>query len=189
METHDRRRAALRPVTWFVDESKSRGYHLVAIEAADSDVAGLRREVRALLRPGQRRLHFTRESESSRRSLSGALARLPVRAHVASIRGVDDKTARKRCLDHLVRSAAASGIRRIVLERDASIEAADRRMLGAAIRAAGASDLRYEHADAREEPLLWVADAVAWAQQAGGAWPRRFAPLVSATSRLDRSGA
>lgn len=171
---------------WFVDESKSRGYHVVAVAAAEPRLAAARKDLRALCRPGQRRLHFTRESEASRRQLTGALVRLPVRARVWSVRGRDDKSARIDCLAALVADASAVGAARLVFERDASIEAADRRILREELRRVDDTTMRYGHLDAHEEPLLWVADAVAWAQQAGGDWPRRFAPLVQQIRRLDR---
>ena len=88
-------------------------------------------------------------------------------------------------IDHLP-YASAVGAARLVLERDASIEAADRRILREELRRVDDTTMRYGHLDAHEEPLLWVADAVAWAQQAGGDWPRRFAPLVQQIRRLDR---
>lgn len=43
----------------------------------------------------------------------------------------------------------------------------------------------YEHLAPHEEPLLWVADGVAWAWGAGTDWRRRVAPLLADVRRID----
>lgn len=48
----------------FVDESKKRDYLLVAAALPEAALADARRALRALLRPGQRRLHMVKESPS-----------------------------------------------------------------------------------------------------------------------------
>jgi len=47
----------------FVDESKQRGYLLVASVVVPSDLDSVRRVLRGLVLPGQRRLHMKDESE------------------------------------------------------------------------------------------------------------------------------
>jgi hypothetical protein len=37
----------------------------------------------------------------------------------------------------------------------------------------------FDHRPSRGEPLLWAADAVAWAVGAGGDWKRRIDPVVT----------
>ena len=41
-----------------------------------------------------------------------------------------------------------------------------------------ASDLAYEHKDPAGEPMLWVADAIAWCAGAGGTWRARIASIL-----------
>lgn len=53
----------------YVDESKARGYYVAATAVAVGDVRDCERELRALLLPGQRRLHFKSESDSRRRQI------------------------------------------------------------------------------------------------------------------------
>jgi hypothetical protein len=38
--------------------------------------------------------------------------------------------------------------------------------------------VRYDHMHRHEEPLLWAADAIAWAWQRAGDWRDRVRPLV-----------
>jgi len=42
-----------------------------------------------------------------------------------------------------------------------------------------ASRLVYEHVDSTSEPLLWIADIVAWCFGAGREWRKRVDPIVS----------
>jgi hypothetical protein len=50
----------------FVDESKARGFLLVAALVLPGDLAQARKQVGALRLPGQRRVHFATESASRR---------------------------------------------------------------------------------------------------------------------------
>ena len=50
----------------FLDESKQRDYLLVAAVVMPSDLAEARRALRALVMPGQRRLHMKKESDARR---------------------------------------------------------------------------------------------------------------------------
>lgn len=57
----------------FVDESKQRGYLLVAAAVMPGDLAGARRTLRALVMPGQRRLHMKKESDARRHTIIDAI--------------------------------------------------------------------------------------------------------------------
>ena len=62
----------------------------------------------------------------------------------------------------------------------------DRRTIRAALLDAGAIDrLDYGHMRPSEEPLLWVADAVAWAYGVGQTWRRRVGGIVEVVRRVD----
>lgn len=61
-----------------------------------------------------------------------------------------------------------------------------RRTIRAALLDAGAIDeLDYEHMRPSEEPILWIADAVAWAFGAGPTWRRRVDGIVAVVRRVD----
>jgi hypothetical protein len=95
----------------FVDECKARGYSNVATSAMPHDVLSLEKALRRLTRPGQRRVHFKQESDSSRRALLSALTDLGVQTVVYSVSGLGDKAARKMCLDALIDDAVRCGVK------------------------------------------------------------------------------
>ncbi|WP_082092080.1 hypothetical protein [Demequina pelophila] len=163
----------------YIDESKARGYILAAVAVAPVDRGEARRRLRRLLPKRQRRLHFKSESDPRRRALLSELAGLSVRATVWQVSGKPDRIARPLCLEAAAGAALDAGASELVLERDASLEAADRRTVGGVLRARRApSGFAYRHASPYDEPLLWVSDAVAWCHQKGGDWSRRAGALV-----------
>lgn len=165
--------------TLFVDESKSKGYTMVAAVVVPGDQAALRRQVRDLVLPGQRRLHFTSESDSRRRQILTTLQRLDVHAHVVHSDLKKEADGREACLRDLVALASRDGHDRIVLERDVSIEHVDRKVLYDAIRRLNLRDaITYRHETAHQEPLLWIADAIAWSYTKGRDWRRRAEPMI-----------
>jgi len=91
----------------FVDESVRPGRYLLGAVIVATDEAGrLRRAVRKLLLPGQRKLHFKTEGRRRRRELLDALGQLDVEAIVYSCRLSNDvgaEVARSRCVAALVR--------------------------------------------------------------------------------------
>lgn len=94
-----------------------------------------------------------------------------------------DRLVRPQCLRALVADAGFSGAGRLVLERDESVEAADRRVIAEELRRIGAQ-VDYRHCQAYEEPMLWVSDAVAWCFQKGGAWRAAISPIVADVRHL-----
>ncbi|MDF2993460.1 MAG: hypothetical protein K0S37_3974 [Microbacterium sp.] len=164
----------------YVDECKARGYFIVASVAMPNEVSVIDKELRSLRRPGQRRIHFAHESDSSRRRILSCVERVGVKAVVYKVSRADDKRSRQACLEALITDAAGGPVEQLVLERDASLEAADRRVIAAALRRSGRVDLKYRHADPHECPMLWVSDMVAWCSSKGGDWLRRARPMISA---------
>lgn len=167
----------------YVDESKARGYIMVATAIAPAEVREAERALRAMLRPGQRRIHFKSESDPRRRSVLSTMVGLPLRCSIWVVDGLPDTLARPRILGALTQAAQDAGAAQLILERDESLEVADRR-LSAAVTASHTSDLRYRHAAPHEHPMLWVSDAVAWCQYRGGAWAERSKSIVHQIERL-----
>ncbi|WP_228508719.1 hypothetical protein [Herbiconiux sp. VKM Ac-1786] len=62
----------------FVDECKARGYWIAAAAVMPQDAASAERALRRLTRSGQSRIHFRKESDSSRRRLLSAVCALEV---------------------------------------------------------------------------------------------------------------
>jgi hypothetical protein len=73
----------------------------------------------------------------------------------------------------------------LVLERDDSLVAADRRVLYQQVQGQGLGGrLRYDHLRARDECLLIIPDAVAWSWARGGLWRKIVKPLVTGVRQV-----
>ena len=170
----------------FVDETKRRGYLLVASAVVPGDLDGTRRMLRGLVLPGQRRLHMKDESDSRKRSIAAAIAVSGITATIydAGRRHDTERERRAACLTALVADAAIQDYAMLVLEQDDTLIVSDRKLLYLATRQAGCPDLRYEHHRVAVEPLLALPDAVAWCWAKGGSASN---PSSQTSARSDRS--
>lgn len=167
----------------FVDETKRRDYLLVASVVASHDLDVLRRELRGLVLPGQRRLHMKDENDQRRRSIATAIVRSRSQAVIydAGSRRKTERESREACLQALVADLAQRGNTMLVLEQDDSLVNWDNQRLIEFTRAAGCREtVRYEHRHAAAEQLLALPDAIAWCWAKGGDWRRRVQPVVTA---------
>ena len=164
----------------YLDETKRHSYLVAAAFVLPAVQDELRRVVRGLVLPGQRRLHMKDERELPQARHRGCARR---RRHPG------DGLRRGGPLLH--RAAAPSrlpagrrpgrGDTLLVLEQDDSLVSWDSQQLIELTRAAGCRDtLHYVHRRAADEPLLAIPDAIAWCWAKGGDWRRRIAPTVSA---------
>ncbi|MCL2454587.1 MAG: hypothetical protein FWD18_04710 [Micrococcales bacterium] len=172
---------------WFVDETKSSGFVVVVVVVAvpSAAVTSVRRALRSRLRPGQRCLHFTKESDPARRSVLAIVACSPVSVHVYHLgRKLSLPTAREACLRAVARDALLQRPQRIVIERDESVQASDERWLREELGPRRARDIEFQHLAKHEEPLLWAADAIAWCIQRGQPWTGLLADLDTATTTV-----
>ena len=166
----------------FVDETKRRGYLLVAGVVVPGDLDTVRRMLRGLVLPGQRRLHMKDENDQRRRSIATAIAVSGVTATIydAGRRYRDERARRAACLHALIIDAAQRGHAMLVLEQDDTLLSWDNQRLIEFTREAGCREtLRYEHRRAASELLLAVPDAIAWCWAKGGDWRRRIEPVVT----------
>ena len=169
----------------FVDESKTKGYTMVAAIVADDAVPALRRDVRSLVLPGQRRIHFMKERDERKRFILSRFVHLGVRAQVFYCAAKSAVVGREVCLTALISYAAEQKCFKIVFERDESIERADRKFLYGEVRKRGlANVVKYDFKASHDEPLLWIPDAIAWSHVKGGDWKRRTKPLVDGFEEL-----
>lgn len=170
----------------FVDESKTRGYTMVATVVAHKDLDSLRRSLRKNRLRGQKRIHFTKERDSRKRLLLSRFTDLRLQSVVFHCDTKDDVAGRRACLSAIVAHAASHGYDQVVIERDASIEQADKKAIQQEVQRQNArGTLTYRFEAPQLEPLLWVADAVAWSYTKGGDWMRRAKPLISGVENLD----
>ena len=162
----------------FVDESHRRAHLLAAALVLPAALTPTRRLMRSLREPGQRRLHFKMESDQRRRTILAQLADYPVRVRIYSSRA-EERQARALCLRQLVCDLVPDDARRLVIESREGRDQADRHVVYTALQSGGAPpSLTYEHVRPHEEPLLWIADAIAWAYGAGTDWRRRIDKLI-----------
>jgi hypothetical protein len=160
----------------FVDETKARGFILVAVRVDNRDVARLRRAMRGLLMPGQERIHFGKESNRRRKLILAELARHKIRFITVQSQERDLGLARKECLETLLHELVGTKVdAHIVIERDEGLIRQDTQVLAKFIRGqTNSGSLSYEFLAPRDDPGLWSADAIAWAIQRGGDWIRRI---------------
>lgn len=169
----------------FVDESKTGGFMLAAVSVRPADLGGLRSLVGNLRLKGQRRVHFTSESDARRKQILQALKDAGVNGRIYDARQItSDKEARDTVIARLADDVAAMGARRLVLELDDSVARNDRRIIFERMQKVGQNSLEYCHMRAREECLLSLPDALAWSYGRGGHWRKLAKELVTEVVEL-----
>ena len=166
----------------FIDESKRRGYLLIASVVVPADLEPTRKMLRGLVLPGQRRLHMNDEADPRRRSIASANTVSGVTASVYDTgrRYRNERERRAACINALVVDAAAHGHQMLVFEQDDTLLSWDNQRLIENTRDAGCRDtLRWQHRRAASEPLLAIPDAIAWCWAKGGDWRRRVEAVVT----------
>lgn len=76
------------------------------------------------------------------------------------------------------------GVTRLVIESNQHQDERDRRVLAKELRHT-IGTFTYEHLKPAEDPILWVADAVAWCHGAGGDWSRRLRGTIRCVQLVD----
>jgi len=152
---------------WFCDESKAKGYLLVAVCVDGSAVASVRRSLRGHLRAGQRAIHFNAEKEISRAAFMKTITASPITARVYRYEGLAKDRAREACVRQVATDAKDAGVQRLVFERDASVVARDNQWLRETLGPRTARSLSFEHLARHGDPMLWAADGIAWCIQRG----------------------
>ncbi|MFD7654983.1 hypothetical protein ACFV4N_13480 [Actinosynnema sp. NPDC059797] len=173
----------------FVDESRRRDtYLLAAAIVSPSQLHPLRKLLRGLLLPGQRELHFKKETPQRRKLILSRLAEAGVEVHIYRRNCAQGpEAARQACLARLTTDLLDLGGGRLVLDTREDRDILDMRTIRTALgKYPRASQLYYEHLISTNEALLWIADAVAWAFGAGGDWARRTKAVVAWDVDLDQ---
>jgi len=165
--------------TLYIDESKSKGYTIVTAAIVTAEIGAMRKEIAKLRKNGQNRVHFVSESPARRREILAVLVSLGLTARIYHAERMKEPEAREKCLARVVADATQNGVTKIVLERDASVEQFDRRVLYREIESNRVQGtIQYSHDTAKNEPLLWIPDAIAWSFARGGEWKTRIKPLI-----------
>lgn len=167
----------------FVDESiRGRRYLMACVMAEVRHLPEMRLTMRDLAL--HQRVHFNNESTARKRLVLSVIATMPITAFVVVAQrghGVTEFAARNACLAAIVEQVQGRKIPLLVIEsRDDDRE--DERHL---VRVRRPEPwLSFEHRQPNHEPMLWVADAIAWAQGAGNNWRTLIEPVVDEVVEL-----
>jgi hypothetical protein len=165
----------------YADESVRAGRYLMCVVTVEPESVGaVRRRTKDLLLPGQRRLHFQKESVRRRKQLLGELVTLDVSVAVFYQRhraGQPERRVRADCLTAIVEHL--QGLDRDVvlfIERREGRDSEDHRTMDRGRHPE--SVLTYQHLVPSADPLLWLPDCFVWPVGAGGDWLRRVRPAI-----------
>ena len=168
------------PTDAFVDESiRGQRYLMGCVLVQAHDLSTMRAGVGDLAGTKSSRVHFNAELDSRRQTLLETFAELSIESFVVICRrrhGVTEFEARSRCLAYIVAALQSRSVDRLVIESrqdDVDDERTIHRHRQRQPR------LVFEHRRGVDEPLLWVADGVAWAVGAGPRWSEILGARVS----------
>jgi hypothetical protein len=171
---------------FFVDETKAKGFRLCAVALESHRLSFAREQVNQLRLRGQRRIHFVDESDSRRRQILSVLADLEPEVTFFECALKSENTARELALTQLVKFAGLAAPARLVIEKDETHLAFDRRILSTEVRFLGlGGEIQFRHETAMAEPLLVLPDALAWVRQRSGAWKREMTRFRYSSVKLD----
>lgn len=165
----------------FVDETKRSGFVLALVAVADPEK--VRKMLRGLVLPGQRRIHMKQEQPPRRRAIVSAIVAvggIELTIYDAGRRHPTERDARSACLTRLVEDLAITGSHaELLIEADESLLRFDNQRLVEAVRSVDARGrIRYVHSRAQSEPLLALPDVAAWCWAHPGDWRRRVSPIL-----------
>lgn len=170
----------------FVDESgRGASYHVCVVVVANGDVHTLRRLSRSFCLPGQRRWHFVNESNRRRRQIVDALIASDQLSALPFYARGREAAIRAESFRQMVGLLVDRNVSRLIIESREGRDHLDRQVLLGELRG-HPQVFEYDHMPAHSDPLLWVADAVAWCSSAGGAWRDRIEALVAHSQDVTR---
>lgn len=169
----------------YVDESKAKAYLIVAVIVSPGQAAGFRKRMIGLRMPRQGHIHFVNERDSRRKMILDELVDMAIRARVYSISGLNPIAARPQLLGALMDDLQALGATTLTLELEETALKSDELVLrNGLLKRSLKHQVEYAHRTKSEEPLLWIADAIAWSYARGGDYRRRAQPLIESVSEL-----
>lgn len=162
----------------FLDESTRRHTYIICVATLlPGDLVVARQVLRSLRVRGQRRIHFSTESDQRRRGLLREMSRLAASAVIYVAKDRNEVAARTAILTACVVQLREAGVSRLVLEARDGQDHRDRVDIYRTLGPSASPPFSYMHQTASNEPLLWVPDAVAWAWGRGGVWRQRVEEL------------
>lgn len=167
-------------LTAFVDESKENQYLFAVVIVHASEITERRKRLADLVLAKQRSVHFSKESSRRRRHIISVFLKLEMNVVVLKAKDSKGKYARTRLLNSLVNLAIEKRISQLILDLDETSLLLDKSVLTAE-KVRLRSDIIWDFRNRSQEPLLWVADAVAWSLNRGGDWARMVRPMILET--------
>jgi hypothetical protein len=172
---------------WAFSDESERANTLIfsVVTGSPQAIREARAALRALLLPGQRRIHTSDESARRRRLVLDTIGCLDdIHATALCFRrpaGVTRVEAPRTVLHAATQLVAAQRVVAWILDdQDPAQLARDRATIARALRQPGnEATLTYDHRPSDTDPALWAADAVCWAVGAGRAWRRRIDPVLT----------
>lgn len=150
---------------------------MAAVIVDNKDLGRVRRELRLLIPPGQRRIHFTSDSTATRQRTVARMLDLPIEVLLAvGPAHTRQAAARTWCLTQITANTGKGD--RLILEIDRGIVDHDRNDLDRLTRQDGQT---YSHMTAHSDPGLWLPDGIAWCWTRGGSWKEAITPLIVKT--------
>jgi hypothetical protein len=160
----------------FIDECKQVPFLLVGFVSSNFEQHPMRKRLRTMLLPGQRSLHFKSERERRKKEILKVLLTSGCEVIVVQCQTKSNVAARMCALDSMINNEKVRSCNLIVIELDETVRLRDHEFLK---RQDSVSE--WDHRQRHEEPLLWVADAVAWCVNRGGEWERMVRPMIVQT--------
>ena len=100
-----------------------------------------------------------------------------VRAYKAI--GYSQAAGRDACIELLLDDISSIRATSIVFEKDESAEKSDRMLLHQGLLSRGLiKNIEYRFLSKSAEPIIWIADAIAWSYSRGGDFKRRVEALI-----------
>lgn len=162
----------------FADESSRNDVYIICaatVLVADLHVA--RVALKAMCPKGQRRIHFSTESDSRRRKILDKMSKLETSTTIYVARSRNQTKARAAILQKMLPQLLDMGAQRLVLDSREGQDHVDRQTIYSALGQDSQANFTYDHHPSATEPLLWIPDAVAWAWGRDNKWKERVTTL------------
>lgn len=169
----------------YVDESKAKAYLLAAVMVPPGNLTKFRRIMKSFLMPGQGHIHFVNEKDSRRKQILSALNAAGVQARIYRVEGLNPIVARAVCLEALMDDLVELEVTSLTLELEESARNSDVVLLRQGLERRGLrAGVEYRHLGKSAEPILWIADALAWSYARGGDFRRRALLIVQIVKEI-----
>ncbi len=158
---------------------------MAAVMVQPGNAAALRKLMVSLLMPRQGHIHFVNERASRRKQILDSLERIGARVRIYRCRGLNPILARALCLSALLDDCARINATSLILERDDSLFKTDEIFLRQGLYRRGLkATLEFRHVGKSEEPIVWIADAVAWSYARGDEYKRKALTLIESDTEV-----